>query len=116
MTNLKKISLEYKNTNDILKCISRHLSSREYLRKVQYEVYMYSNLFKIYPKVYVFPDIHRRNASDKELLELHIMKYHYADIIRQLSDDTISIDNVCNGVYIYEISVSSKRRRWIRIQ
>lgn len=118
-------------TEKFLKLITEHLSSRKECRKVAYTCVIYastqnilkSDVYDMYvsksgycimfhPNVKVYPNIHlRRDANRSTILE-HIVRYHLPEL---LDCDKTCTDLLVPGVYQYQISVSGKRRKWVRV-
>lgn len=109
-------------TEDILKCISSHLSSRTALRKHEYVCKILDNYIVLEPSdIEVFPDRFHKRAGDKVNVLYHVLHTHFADCLPEnLADgrhDTyihIKPGVLTPGCYTYKLSVTGNRRRWIR--
>ncbi len=89
-------------TKEFLHLISNHLSSRKECKRMTYKVTIFENKNPTMdPVIEVFPSIHRRKIQDKTAVINHI-----------LQDHNIDVSDLVPGVYIYQISVNAKRRRW----
>lgn len=86
--------------------ISRHLSSRKDCSKIEYRVVIQPDRsVHIYPDVYVYPNRYMRHRSQRISVTEHVLREHinYFDFIRR------SVP----GVYVYQISSTKRKRRWI---
>lgn len=124
-------------TEEFLRCISDHLSSRKSCRKVEYVVaigMMYDDSEyqmtladldegihdKIFfsPPRFVFPDKFHRSKGDYQNIVNHVIKSHFHDTIFDREDSCkdcrFKEGSLSPGIYKYKNSFNSKRRKWIR--
>jgi len=132
---------EARLTQKFLKCISDHLSGRPECRKLEYRVaigvqdpkmpsqvtfdelvnpdYNVKDHIYFYPPIDVYPSTHNRKKSDLQSILHHAIFKHYADELFDKSVDGsiyVKTDKLVPGVYIYQLSMNGKRRRWIRVR
>lgn len=94
------------DTEKLLRQISKHLSSREECRRVQYRVVIEKVSVTMYPNYCVFPDARHRRDSDKINLLDHILSMHL--------DSNIALTE---GTYEYRLTFPQLRRRsWVNIR
>lgn len=96
-----------RDTLDILRSISEHLSSRSYCKNLEYEVSMRNTdtgpEIIMHPYIGVYPDIHRRKVADEESVAVHVKRRHFNDVTE-----------IIPGTYLFKLSVNGKRRKWSR--
>lgn len=112
-----------KTTEKFLKCIAQHLSSRGDCRGIRYTVTLGCPVDKrivtFEPIRLVFPNRYRRCGRDKVNIITHVIKEHFSELQIQETDTDIvyvDTDKMVTGVYVYELSIDKKRRRWTRIK
>ena len=96
-------NIQEHNTKLLLLSISNKLSSRADCRKVEYRIRISRNSIYMTPERYCFPNWHKRKEADKLNVVsfcMHKLGYSIADLVP--------------GCYIYKLSVSNRRRRWIK--
>ena len=94
------------NTLELLALIAQHLSGRKELRHVEYTVTIDAGIIWISHNIFVFPDRHTRKPGTQLPVIEHIMQYHC----------NCKMPELIPGTYKYELSASSKCRRWTRIK
>ena len=107
-------------TKQLLRHISRHLSSRDDCRKVEYQVWItpgnngYSRVI-MDPVIYVYRNISDRKVkytiidhilTDHLYSELHCMKNHNGEIF-------VKTEFVNPGLYIFRKSFRTGKRQWM---
>lgn len=109
-------------TEDVLKCISLHLSSRPSLRRCEYVCKIVDNYIFLEPsQIEVFPDRFHKKVGDRMNILYHVLHDHYPDCL---------VDNVKSGkhdryihikpgvltpgCYTYKLSFTGNRRQWMR--
>lgn len=127
-----------KLTMQLLRAISKRLSSRKNCKRIEYVVCIgveydvpnqqkriqeYSNaddIILFYPEREVFPDTHHRRSTDLiDIVSCVIMTqfkntaFSYVDNIGQIHFNKGSI---VPGVYKYILSATKKRRKWVRVK
>lgn len=95
-----------KQTELLLNCISRRLSGREDCRNINYRVTIDHNGVSMDPLIYVYKNRYERKEIDK--LDIVSFVHHYKMRNAQLS-------NFVFGVYEYQSTEESKRRKWRKI-
>ena len=112
-----------KKTEQFLRCIAQHLSSRRDCRGIRYTVTLGCPVDKrrvtFEPVRLVCPNRYRRCERDKVNIITHVIKEHFPELQLQESDTDIVYVNTAKlvpGVYVYELSIDKKRRRWARIK
>lgn len=94
---------EFKNTEDLLKCIAKRLSGRDDLRYCNYVVHITAdNSVTMNPLTYVYPNRYRRHQTDK----LEVTEYVLSTFERGA--------RFVEGTYKYQSSADNKKRRWMR--
>ena len=86
--------------------ISRHLSSRKSCSKIEYRIVINADKsVYMYPDVYVYPNRYMRHRSQMISVTEHVLREHinYFDFIRR----------AVPGTYVYQISSTKRKRRWI---
>lgn len=109
-------------TEEVLKCISLHLSSRPSLRRCEYLCKIVNTYICLEPsEIEVFPDRYHKRAGDKMNVLYHVLHDHYPDCLPEnladgKHDKCIHIKRgvLTPGCYIYKLSFTGNRRQWIR--
>lgn len=107
-----------KLTQEFLKQIALHLSSRAECRGATYRVTISDSELTFHPKVEVFPDRHHRKSTDKVPVSFHVAS-HFVDMLNpRMENGKLYLDTpeLVPGVYEYQPSVDGKRRRWVKIE
>lgn len=95
-----------KNTEKLLSSISTRLCGREDLKGCNYKIKINSkNKIAMDPLVFVYPNIHKRQQTDK------------TDVVSFIMDSQMSergSRSFVAGEYVYQSSSSGKARRWTR--
>ena len=121
-------------TEQFLKCLSTHLSGRAECRGVSYICTIYTTTERrrqldirdilgdtstckivFHPNIAVYPDIHKRHDSSKCSVVEHVLKYHFPEIYKGvdiMGDYCVASNCFVPGVYMYELSVTGRHRRW----
>ena len=94
-----------KLTEELLNYIAHRLSGRDDCRNVTYEVTIDHNGVSMSPQVFVYPNLYRKQHSDK--LDVVTWAQLYKLPHAQLSDFVF-------GTYQYRREGESKKRRWTR--
>ena len=112
------------NTMRLLHYVSKHLSSRAKLRKVEY-ILVIDNQGRCYfkPPINIFPDKRRKKVYKLPLLS-HVIATHTPDLfLGTLVGDkniygvpVVNLNLVQCGTYKYVLSFEKKSRRWVRIK
>ena len=112
-----------KLTKDILYSVSKHLSGRVDCRGVEYAVTIghetFDDLVTLEPVKFVFPTRYRRCERDKVPVMSHVIKEHFPSLYNNtdgMYGTHIDTSKLVKGVYVYQSSVDSKRRRWVRVK
>ena len=102
------------NTSKFLNLISKHLSSREDCRRVEYVVQIHADgSCSMNPIYSVYRDRFHRKQSDLESVVSHVMKYHFSEYLYENS--YLKMKNLTEGTYEYRLYPSLKHRRWVKI-
>lgn len=110
-------------TKDMLHCISSHLSGRQDCKGVEYAVTIghetFDDLVVLEPVKFVFPNRYRRCERDRIPVVSHVVKEHFPELY--INTDSmygthIDTSKLVKGVYVYQSSIDSKRRRWVRVK
>ncbi len=127
-----------KQTKQLLQAISKRLSSRKSCRRIEYTVCIgttydepdhqrslsdYDDVHDIimfYPEREVFPDTHHRRSTDLIDIVSCIIMTKFKNNIFSYVDNLGKIHfvdgSLVPGVYKYILSVTKKRRKWVRIK
>ena len=125
-------------TEQFLRALSSHLSSRADCRKVTYRCIIgvddgrsrqldildiagkdFNKYIMFDPSIYVYPNVHLKHDVNKTSVLEHVLKYHFPEILDSydiLGNVTIHSGLLVPGIYEYQLSVSEKRRRWTRVR
>ncbi len=119
MTEIEKS----KTTEMFLRLIAQHLSSRQDCRGIEYTVTIgneyWDDIVLMDPPKHVYPDKHRRSSADLRPVTEHVLKYHMPELYLPTEDSCnlfIDKDKIVPGVYMYQLSVDKKKRRWIKVE
>lgn len=110
-----------KNTDNLLKLLSNHLSSRKRLKYTEYLVIIDESSVTFSSKEEVFPDTFHRKSGDRISILYHILIHHLdlhiSDLISIRHSYSIHVpkDIFVPGRYIYKLSINQKHRKWIRL-
>lgn len=108
-------------TKNLLWCIAQHLSSRVECRGIAYKVNICTedvpDSIKFYPDIQVYLDTHHRKQCHKLPVAEHVVRQHFCQDLLDTASKSFQIysDKVIPGIYEYQPSIDSKRRRWVRI-
>lgn len=116
-----------KLTEMFLTTLSKHLSSRDSCKGVEYQVVISQCdedtsvcYISIQPNVHVFPNVHSRRPEDKLPVVDHIVLSHFYSELYGHADIKGNIcvirDNIVPGTYLYQLSADRRRRRWTRLK
>lgn len=124
------------STYNVLMSISKHLSSRDDCKGEVYRVAIgmlddNQHICKSWPKdwssntsiffetpVYVFPNTHKRQVTDKMPIIQHIIIDHFPEIFGGAANGCqcqIKPNKLVTGIYEYKLSNNNKSRRWFRV-
>lgn len=108
-------------TLELLKHISRRLSSRTELKGAIYTCVITDNQeIRFDPNIIIFPSTNRRKNSDKiKVLEFVLNKYFsFTHKFHKSVNGSIVIDNgrFVPGIYVYGTSINKKYRRWAKLE
>lgn len=96
-------NLQEHNTKLLLLSISNKLSSRADCSKVEYRVDITSTNIVMIPERQCYPNLHKRKSADR----LNVVTFCMNKLGFELSE-------LVPGSYIYKLSVSKRRRRWMK--
>lgn len=107
---MKEIQNNTMFTEEFLRCISAHLSSREECKQLEFVAIIDDSLHvKLLPQDYlIFPSRHKKKEINKIAVTEHVTHEHFEN---QVYSDIFSL---VPGEYIYKLSVNKKQRRWQR--
>ena len=105
-----------KYTNELLKQVSDHITSRQKHKYKSFVLYIDEDGIELMPYVTVFPDIHHRQPSDKEELINHILIYHMAYILDDRDTSIRYSDYFSTGQYKFAIPYGSRNRKWVKLK
>ena len=103
MLFLSDVHRRYSNTERFLFTLSSRLSGRQDCKGVEYVVSI-GDVITIFPYICVFPDTYHRRRTDKRSI---------IDYIRDILD--LSSQDLVRGVYKYQLSDSTRKRRWTKV-
>lgn len=123
---LKTIGKDYVKTDEIIRCISSHISYKRELRDDSFMIAIvdmkdedgneYCIFSKESPKksIMLFPSRYRRKQSDKEDMIEHVLLNHYPDLILGRDEENrLKVGgNLYPGLYIFSRDPGEKRRKW----
>ena len=127
-----------KLTIELLRSISRRLSSRKNCKRIEYIVCVgmtndevgnqkriqeygdVSDIILFFPEREVFPDTHHRRSTDLIDIVSCIIMTKFKDTIFSYVDNLGQIHfvkgSLVPGVYKYILSNTKKRRKWVRVK
>ena len=127
-----------RRTEKFLRTLSSHLSGRSECKHLPYRCVIgvedperkqidildilgrdINSYISFYPIVYVYKDRHARKSAQKSSVLDHVLKYHFADVINNkdiMGNTTIHSGLLVPGIYEYQLSITGKRRKWIRVE
>ena len=134
MTEIEKSKM----TQEFLRCIAQHLSSRP---ECQHSVYriaigvtdsiaapahismfekeLSNNRVCFLPNILVFPDRYHRKETDRVSVVMHVASQHFDNMLMSYQEEGctfVETDNLVRGVYEYQCSIDKKKRRWVRLE
>ena len=112
-----------RRTKQVLQMISRHLSSREDCRGIEYKISIRhdnkseSDIIEISPYITVFPTTFQRKDADRRSVAYHVMFHHFPELLQQSSDTIVHVipGMLVQGVYVYEKYPLTSRRKWRKV-
>lgn len=127
-----------KLTASLLRAISKRLSSRKNCKQLEYIVCIgmtndevgqqkriqeygdVSDIILFFPEREVFPDTHHRRSTDLIDIVSCVIMTRFKDTIFSYVDNLGQIHfqkgSVVPGVYKYILSITKKRRKWVRVK
>ena len=112
-----------RQTKQVLQTISRHLSSREDCRDIEYSVTIHNDpitghdIVEVSPYITVFPTTFQRKDTDRRSIAYHVMAYHFPELLQQSSTSVVYVipGTLVHGTYIYKKYRLTSRRKWRKI-